>query len=202
MSEPNYGFIKLDRKILGWKWTTQPVTFSVFVHLLLMASYEDNEFCGEIIKRGQINTTYQKIAIATGCKVSSIRHALSNLKLTGEVTITRKYRYIVITITKYDEYQSPITLSDTYNTCNLTGKVTSRQQLLNNSKNSKNKEEKPPKPPRGGKPPSGEKQWDNLHAETMMPRDMGTYDDIPSVYRDGTYQSFKTWEEYWDWSNQ
>ena len=61
---------------------------------------------------------------------------------------------------------------------------------------------KPPKSPKGDLPPAGGKQWDNLHAETMMPRDMGTYEDIPSVYRDGTYQSFKTWEEYWDWSNQ
>ena len=54
--------------------------------------------------------------------------------------------------------------------------------------------------------PSGEKQdggqYNNAKAGRMMPREQGTYEDIPLAYRDGTYQSFSTYAEYWDWRNQ
>lgn len=59
--------------------------------------------------------------------------------------------------------------------------------------NRESKKNIPPKSPTGDLPPSGGKEPD---------RDEGGYEDIPVKHRDGTYHSFKTYAEYWDWANQ
>ena len=113
----------------------------------------------------------------------------------------------IISIVNWEVYQYSETNSETKDgtqndTTKRTRNGTHNRKHIRESNKEKAIKNNPPKSPQRGDDPSGEKQWDNRHASTMMPRDMGTYEDIPLVYRDGTYQSFKTWEEYWDWSNQ
>ena len=198
------GYVLLNRNILDWRWARTPNTAYLFILMILKANFKDMEFEGMPIKRGQFVTSVQSLSRISGLSTQKIRTAISHLKSTNEITISSTSRYSVITIVNYDEYQNLTNKS--------TSKLTIKQQTNNkqittsntvNKVNKGNKKNIPPKSPKGDLPPSGgEKQWDNLHAATMMPREMGTYEDIPSVYRDGTYQSFKTWEEYWDWSNQ
>lgn len=196
-------YIKIDRNLKRWRWFRNRNTLQVFLLLLMDANIVDHEFEHEIIHRGEVATSLRTLCMSTGLSIREIRTAISHLKSTGEVTSRSCNRYQVFTIVNYDKYQDKRQAKGQADRQASDKQATSKRQQYKNIKNDKNgKNIIPPKSPKGDLTPSGEKQWDNLHAETMMPRDMGTYDDIPSVYRDGTYQSFKTWEEYWDWSNQ
>lgn len=100
------GWIKLDRNILKWGWYTNGNTFRVFLHLLLTANIEDSEFDGKTIRRGEVVTSYSKIAPTLKLSYEEVRTAFCHLKSTGEITITRYSKYIVVTIVNYNEYQS------------------------------------------------------------------------------------------------
>ena len=196
------GYVLLNRNILDWRWVKTPNTAYLFILMIIKANFKDMQFEGMNVKRGQFVTSVQSLSRISGLSTQKVRTAISHLKSTNEITITSNNRYSVITIINYDEYQNVTNKP----TSKLTGKqqTNNKQITTSNTVNTINtvKKRKPPKSPKGDLTPSGGKQYDNLHAATMMPRDMGTYEDIPSVYRDGTYQSFKSWEEYWDWSNQ
>ena len=98
-------WIKLSRKILDWRWFTDANTFRVFIYLLLKANIEDKDFLADTIRRGEVATSIGNIAKTLGISYQNTRTALSHLKSTGELTITRKPKYLVISITNYDLYQ-------------------------------------------------------------------------------------------------
>ena len=99
------GYIKLHRKLKKWGWYTDANTFRVFMHLLLIASYEDNEFRGYEIKPGQ--AVIGRKALAKELKMSerSVRTALEHLKTTNEITIKTTNRFSIITIENWTKYQ-------------------------------------------------------------------------------------------------
>lgn len=99
------GFILLHRKITEWEWYKNPVTFRVFLHILLKANYADGRFQGMVVKRGQLVTSLPKLAEETQQTIQQIRTALNHLKSTGEITDVATTQNRVITIVKYDEYQ-------------------------------------------------------------------------------------------------
>jgi len=100
------GWIKLHRKILKWEWYDDPNTFRVFIHCLLMANHEDNQWRGQTVPRGSFLTGRNLLAKQTGLSVQSVRTALEHLKLTNELTIKSTKQGTVIYINKYDDYQS------------------------------------------------------------------------------------------------
>lgn len=100
------GWIKLHRKILKWEWYDDPNTFRVFIHCLLMANHEDNQWHGQTVPRGSFLTGRNLLAKQTGLSVQSVRTALEHLKLTNELTIKSTKQGTVIYINKYDDYQS------------------------------------------------------------------------------------------------
>ena len=123
------GYIKLDRNILSWGWYKDANTMRVFVHLLLTANFCDGEFMGVTIRRGEVATSYPSIGKALGLSVQNVRTSINHLKSTGEVTARTYPKFQVISIEKYDMYQS-----------GPTGKPTGIQQSLNS--NIRNKEGK------------------------------------------------------------
>lgn len=98
-------FIKLDRKILGWKWYGNNDTFKLWVHLLLSAEYEDTMRDGVMVRRGQVKTGRKRLAQETNMSEQQIRNQLNNLQKTNEITIKTTNKYSLITILKYEEYQ-------------------------------------------------------------------------------------------------
>jgi len=99
-------WFKLYRKMLGWEWFTDSKTLHVFVFLLARANIKSSRWNGRVIRRGQLVSSYNGIANATGMSVSSARRAVGNLLSTGEIAITPTNKYTIFTIVKYDEYQS------------------------------------------------------------------------------------------------
>lgn len=114
----NSGFIVLHRKILDWEWYRNTNVFTVFLHLLLTVNFEDKNWEGIVVKRGQIVTSYDHLSYElsynrrTGrCPskrnftVMMVRSALNKLKLTGEITSHSTNNYTIITVNNYSEYQ-------------------------------------------------------------------------------------------------
>lgn len=144
------GYIKLYRSITDWEWYSDINTRSVFIHLLLTANYEDKKWRGTIIKRGQVLTSYRKLANEIGISERCIRTSLNRLKSTHEVTQSSTSKFTVITVNNYDKYQASDTASDTQVThCRHTDdtQVTTTKEY----KNTRNKEIKniPPISPKG-----------------------------------------------------
>lgn len=98
-------FIKLNRKILKWRWYQDSNTFRVFVHLLLTANVTDRDFEQVTVKRGQLVTSVAHLSRDLKISVKSVRTALEHLKSTNEVAIKTTSKYSIITINNYNEYQ-------------------------------------------------------------------------------------------------
>lgn len=130
-------FIKLDRNIQEWRWYTNANTFRVFVHLLLNANIKANDFENAKIKRGELATSYDKIANTLKLTNQQVRTAISHLKSTGEITVTRYSKFIVISIVNYAQYQDKSTAKSTINQQSLNNHLTFNQQQLKNNKNVK-----------------------------------------------------------------
>lgn len=117
-------FIKLYDKMLQWEWYSDINTKVLFIHLLLKANYKNLNFEGRTILRGQLVTSLPKLASQTGLSVRQVRVSLDKLKMTGEVTGQSFNRYRIITVVKYDEYQS----SDRQNDRQMTDKLSAKRQ--------------------------------------------------------------------------
>ena len=136
------GFISLHRQILDWEWYSDANTFCLFVHLLLIANYVDGRFKGRVIKRGQVVTSLHDLSTKTGLSIQQTKTALKHLQLTGEITNESTSGYRIITVVKYDQFQTPTNLSTSdQQTTNkrankqLTNELTSEQQQYNNNNN-------------------------------------------------------------------
>lgn len=102
----NTGFILLYRQITDWEWYQNPNTFRVFLHILLKANFTDGRFEGRDIKRGQLVTSLDHLSKETKLTVKEVRTAINHLIGTGELASESCNRYRVITVVKYNEYQS------------------------------------------------------------------------------------------------
>lgn len=125
-------FIKLYDKILQWEWFGHPNTVCLFIYLLLKANYKDMRFQGKVIRRGQLVTSLPKLATDVGLSIQQTRTSLMHLISTGEVTDESTNQYRIITVVKYDDYQT------------ATDKSTGNQQAINRRSNRQSTDELTP----------------------------------------------------------
>ena len=100
---------------------------ALFIRLLIKANYEDNEWHGQKIKRGQLITGLFSLSKSTGIPIQSIRTCLARLKSTNEITSKSTNKYRIITITKFEQYQP----KEEKSTSKSTAQLTSNQQATN-----------------------------------------------------------------------
>ena len=100
------GHIKLHRALTEWGWYKDLPTCKLWLHVLLRANYKACEWQGIEIPRGAFATSYAALSAESGLSVQQVRTALGKLKKTGEITVETNRHYTVITVCKYDEYQS------------------------------------------------------------------------------------------------
>ncbi|MBQ4160796.1 MAG: hypothetical protein IJD83_07680, partial [Clostridia bacterium] len=81
------GFIMLHRKILDWEWYDDANTMRIFIHLLLLASFKDTQWHGNVLKPGQVITSYGHIADRLRLSISQVRTAFEKLQSTGEIRV-------------------------------------------------------------------------------------------------------------------
>lgn len=133
------GFITLHRKFLAWEWAGEPNMVSLFVHLLLLANHEAKKWQGIEIGRGQLVSSVQSLSARTGLSVSQIRTGLKRLEMTGEIANKTTNKYSVITICKYDSYQTQSVCNNKQNDKQIANESqTNRNQIATNNNENNN----------------------------------------------------------------
>ena len=133
--EINPNWIKLYRKIEDWRWYKDAFTFHLFIHLLLNVNYCPIANGENVLGRGQIMVTRRSLTESTNISDRSVRTSMEKLQKSKEILISQKAtnRPHIITICKYDSYQSEIALPNiqlTYNQHTTNIQCGSVQQAL------------------------------------------------------------------------
>lgn len=101
------GYIRIARDIEDWRWSDEPVMMYFWIRILLMANWKDKEWHDKVVKRGSFITTVANLSTQLNLSVKQVRTCLDRLRAGGEVTTDTSNNHSVITICKYDDYQSP-----------------------------------------------------------------------------------------------
>ncbi len=101
----NEGWISLYRKFLEWEWYDYPTVKIVFLHCLLSANHKPAKWRDLTIKRGQLITSYEKLAADNGLSIQQVRTAIEKLQSTNEITYQSTSQYSIITVKNYNLYQ-------------------------------------------------------------------------------------------------
>lgn len=193
-------YIKLDRNILQWRWFKSSKVLHVFMWLLIRANIKEGHFEKDVVPRGSVVSSNAHIAESCGLTIDNVRTALANLEETGEITRIIRNRYQLITIVKYDDYQSDI--------INLTGQIPTNRHVKSqaNPNNQRKKEEKKERKEEDGEffdSPTGrvKRGTDEFRNQShlLLKPDEGTADDIPERYRAMCDNNFAI---YWGMRNQ
>lgn len=124
------GWIRLHRKILDWEWYACPYTKSLFIHLLLKASWRDARWQGIEIPPGSLFCSIETLSAATGLSTRRVRTALERLKSTGEVTSQTTSRGTLLTLCKWEDYNGEENESDKPNDKQNDKQATSDRQAI------------------------------------------------------------------------
>ena len=101
------GFVKLYRDYDDRKWSSDPVTFSLFVHFIWMARFDDGIYNGKMVPRGSFVISISGLAKKIGATPKATRGALDRLTK-DKVLVTRGASDgTMITICNYDYYCNP-----------------------------------------------------------------------------------------------
>lgn len=128
------GWISIYRKIEEWEWYSDTITFRIFFQLLLQANHESVLYKGQKINRGQTLTSYKQLIERIGDKkitIQQTRTAINHLKSTGEITTQSTGNGLLVTIEKYDLYQT----EKEKTTGKTTEELTFNQQTVNSLPN-------------------------------------------------------------------
>lgn len=132
------GWIKIHRKITEWEWYKNPNMVLLYLHLLVSANHKDNTWQGIEVKRGQLVVGRKQLSQNTGISEQSLRTCIKRLKSTNEITIKSTNKYTIITILKYEDYQSIDDKPTIKSTNKLTNNQPTTNQQLTTNKNDKN----------------------------------------------------------------
>ena len=109
----DYGFVKLYRGLIDWRWYTSPNTMRLYIHCLMNAYYKETDRFDMKIPVGSFETSQGKLARELNLTKKQIRTALNNLKKTGEVTCRATRQCTIITVVGFVEDQNSVIDMDT-----------------------------------------------------------------------------------------
>lgn len=110
--------------MINWEWFTNPLTLQLFIYCLFRANFEDTTWQGISILKGSFITSYDTLHSDTKQTLQQLRTNLLRLQRTREITVKSTNKYTIITICKYEDYQS---IQQTNN-----NQITNKQQTNNN----------------------------------------------------------------------
>jgi hypothetical protein len=111
------GWIKLHRKVAEHETANNPRWFSVWIHLLLMATHNRSTFLfnGKIMKlnEGEILTGRKEISRISGVSESTVEDILNYLERQQQIRQRKTTKNRIITILNWHRYQNPTTKATT-----------------------------------------------------------------------------------------
>lgn len=125
------GFVKLHRKIREWEWYDDINTKVLFLHLLITANYQEKNWRGITIKRGELITSINNLATETKLSPQKVRSSLNKLKSTNELTIKTTNKYTIIKLENYSVYQDKSDENNKQDNEQLNNEITNDQQTNN-----------------------------------------------------------------------
>lgn len=143
-------YIKLFRKFKNWQWYKDPVTKSIFIHLLIEARWADTNMYGVDVKKGQLLITEKDLEEDLGLTRQQVRTGLKRLISTKEITkaptkVSTKgstNRMSLITVENYGLYQKGALVATKGSTKEVTDDSPQEQPRVNQTtfilKNEKN----------------------------------------------------------------
>ena len=143
------GWVKLSRKLLDhWLWDDKPFSRGqAWIDLIFSANHQDEKvlFNGKKteIKRGSRITSIRKLSEKWGWSKDKVRRFLDELEADGMVTQKRDTHSTLITMVKYDFYQSSGRQTGQQRDANRNQTGNRREQTKNDKRMIKEGEEKP-----------------------------------------------------------
>jgi len=131
----NCGWVKMYRKFSEWEWYKTPNMAHLFIHLVISANHEKTKWQGVDIFPGQFVTGLHSLSAATGITIQTLRTCLRRLEVGGEISRKSTNKFTIITICKYNDYQTEKKSANK--------QLTSNQQTTNNKQEVKNERIKP-----------------------------------------------------------
>ena len=120
------GYLKIDRKIQDWKYISEPLAFALWVHLLMIAGWDDN---GDF-KKGELITSVSSLSEETGISRPIIRKWLKAFKDEEQIQVETIGKRIRVVILNYERYNwQKITTSEDDNWQKITSKVVKNDQI-------------------------------------------------------------------------
>ena len=134
------GWICVWRKMQEWEWWSgNSNILKVFLHIIMNANTQDKVWRGQLIKRGQLVTSLNSLALGCYLHREAVRKALKHLLESNDITIEGTHRYSIITVCNYALYQDKSEDTDTpkdtpkdTNVTNNNKQVTSNNEQNNN----------------------------------------------------------------------
>jgi hypothetical protein len=123
----NGRFIKLWGSIKDWEWADDLEMVGFWVHLLMDANWQDKQWRGITVKRGQLIFGRREWAKKLNISEQRLRTLIARLKSTSEITIQSTNKYSILTIVKYEKYQS----QENKSTSKTTSKTSNEQPAIN-----------------------------------------------------------------------
>lgn len=132
------GYIKLWRKITESSFYQNSYCVHLALHLVITANHKETKFLFNKqemeLQRGQRVCGRHKLSLETGISQRSIRTSLEILSNIGFLTIKSTNRFSVITILKYEDYQSQEEIYCQPNDQQVTNKRPTSDQQMTTSK--------------------------------------------------------------------
>lgn len=135
-------YIKLYRKINKWEWADNPYMVAIWIHLLVNANYTPNKWHGIDVDKGQLVTSIASLSVKTGLSVQQTRTCLSNLRKCNQITIKSTNKYSIITICKYEDYQSLESVAQQTNNKQITNEQQTNNKQLTTLKEREERKER------------------------------------------------------------
>ncbi|MCM1529987.1 MAG: hypothetical protein NC093_08345 [Alistipes sp.] len=123
----NFGYIRLGRNFMDWRWYSDGNTVRLFLHLLMSCNFEEREFQDITVRRGQRLASLTKLADELNLTVRQIRTAFEHLEKTGDVTRSSSGKFTIVTVNSYDDFILPT------NRCQDDDKETTGQRQANDN---------------------------------------------------------------------
>lgn len=99
----NSGFVMISRSFTSWVWYGDITMRSLFLDMIMRASFEDNVWRGVVVKRGQFVSSISQLARDNQVSEKKIRTCIARLEKCGELVRRRASSHTLFTLVNYDD---------------------------------------------------------------------------------------------------